>query len=110
MAKTPINRPQWQRTAAPPHTPNAAPPTDGIMRERSIHTQQNKEGVEGNVGDRKREMQNGKSIWKTGSELHGYGAVFSLEAERKRAMKWGASRRLIDELETDRMVKAVDKI
>ena len=33
-AKTPINRPQWQRTAAPPHTPNTAPPTDGIMRER----------------------------------------------------------------------------
>lgn len=51
-AKTPINRPQWQRTAAPPHILNPAPSTDGIMREKSTSTKEKKEGLEANEDER----------------------------------------------------------
>lgn len=70
------------------------------MRERSIHTEQNEEYKMARVGDCIR------AAWLRNSILD----FVHAEAERKRAMKRGASRRLRDEPETDRKAKAVDRI
>lgn len=94
-AKTPINRPQWQRTAAPPHTPNTAPPTDGIMRER-----ESKMRSGGKWG-----RQDGKSgrWYQSCMAKEQRGFLYVHKSRKKESYEMWVQ-------ETSRKVKAVDKI